>query len=129
MEELLQSVDWSTVIETLATLIWTGIFIPVGRQVVEVLKARKLDKYATIFYEEIVKAVKSVYEKEVKDIKGSVDWTDEKKEEVREIAKSKAIQALSSIAYRTLREANMDFEEYLDSLIDTALYDVKNGLK
>ena len=36
------------------------------------------------------------------------------------------IQALNSVVYRSLKEANTDFNDYLDSLIGTALYDVKH---
>ena len=126
MKELLQSLDWVT----LLTTIWTVILVPIGKQAYDWFKSKKLDGYAKILYEEVIKAVKSVYEVTVKDIKNNPElWTDEKKEEVKEMAKAKAIQALSSIAYKTLREANEDFEKYLDSLIGSALYDIKNGLK
>ena len=47
-------------------------------------------------------------------------------DEVKELAKTKAIQALNTVIYRSLKEANEDFESYLDSLIGTALYDVKH---
>ena len=125
METILQNVDWMT----LLSAIWTIVLVPIGKQIYEWLKSKKLDKYASILYDEVVKAVKSVYETTVKDIKGTDDWTDEKQQEVKELAKTKAIQALSSIAYKTLKEANEDFEAYLDSLIGSALYDVKNGLR
>ena len=46
--------------------------------------------------------------------------------EVRELAKTKILQALPTIAYKVLSEANEDFGDYLDSLIDTALYDAKH---
>ena len=42
------------------------------------------------------------------------------------ITKDKIIFALSSSAYDCLKAANMDFEEYLDSLIESVLYDLKN---
>lgn len=125
METILQNIDWMA----LLTAIWTIVFVPIVKQIYEWLKSKKLDKYASILYDEVIKAVKSVYETAVKDIKGTDDWTEEKQDEVKELAKAKAIQALSSIAYKTLKEANEDFEEYLDSLIGSALYDVKNGLK
>lgn len=126
MKELLQDLDWIT----LLTTIWTVILVPVGKQIYDWFKSKKLDGYAKILYEEVIKSVKSIYEVTVKDIKNNPElWTDEKKEEVKEMAKTKAIQALSSIAYKTLREANEDFNTYLDSLIGCALYDVKNGLK
>ena len=74
-------------------------------------------------------AVKDVYETIVKDIKGTQDWTTEKMNEVKEIAKTKAINSLTSSAYQILKTANEDFDEYLDSLIGTALYDLKNYKK
>lgn len=125
MEKILQNIDWVSLISA----IWTIILVPIGKQIYDWLKSKKLDKYASILYDEVVKAVKSVYETTVKDLKGTEGWDEETKEYVKELAKNKAIQALSSIAYKSLKEANEDFEEYLDSLIGTALYDVKNGLR
>lgn len=125
METILQNIDWLS----LLSAIWTIVLVPIGKQIYDWLKSRKLDKYASILYDEVVKAVKSVYETTVKDIKGTEGWDEETKEAVKELAKNKAIQALSSITYKTLKEANEDFNEYLDSLVGTALYDIKNGLK
>lgn len=125
MENILQNIDWMS----LLSAIWTIILVPFGKQIYEYLKAKKLDGYAKILYEEVVKAVKSIQEVYVSDLKGTDEWTLEKQEEIKELAKNKAIQALSSIAYRALKEANEDFEEYLDSLIGSALWDVKNGVK
>lgn len=125
MSELLQNIDWMSLISA----IWTIVLVPIGKQIYDWLKSKKLDKYTLILYDEVVKAVKSVYETTVKDLKGTEGWDEETKEYVKELAKNKAIQALSSIAYKSLKEANEDFEEYLDSLVGTALYDIKNGLK
>lgn len=122
MKEFLANLDWMT----LLSAVWTVILVPIGTQIYKYLKSKKLDKYGVILYEEVKKAVKSVYETTVKDIKGTEGWTVEKQEEVKELAKTKAIQALTTVVYRSLKEANTDFEDYLDSLIGTALYDVKH---
>lgn len=126
MKDVLSSLDWTTILG----VIWTAIILPVGTKILtsvnKWLEARKLDKYGQILYEEVKKAVKSVYESVVKDIKGTDDWTEEKMVEVRELAKTKILQALPMIIYKTLNEANSDFYDYLDSLIDTALYDEKH---
>lgn len=122
LESIATSIDWFS----LLTAIWTVCLVPIGKQIYDWLKSKKLDKYADILYSEVKKAVKSVYETSVKDVKGTDEWTEEKQKEVKELAKSKAIQALSTSAYKMLKEANDDFEEYLDSLIGTALYDVKH---
>lgn len=122
MKEFLASLDWMT----LLSAIWTVILVPIGTQIYKYLKTKKLDKYALILYREVKNAVKSVYETEVKDIKGTDAWTDDKMNEVKEIAKQKAIQALNQSVYKCLKEANSDFESYLDSLITTSLYDLKH---
>lgn len=122
MKEFVASLDWMT----LLSAIWTVILVPIGTQIYKYLKTKKLDKYALILYREVKNAVKSVYETEVKDIKGTDAWTEDKMNEVKEIAKQKAIQALNQSIYKCLKEANSDFEDYLDSLITTSLYDLKH---
>ena len=122
MKEVFQNINWLE----LLSAIWTIILVPILTKLYSYLKDKKLDKYANILYAEVKKAVKSIYETEVKDIKGTEDWTPEKQTEVKTVAKEKAIQALNTIVYKSLKEANSDFEDYLDSLIGTALYDVKH---
>ena len=122
MKEVFQNINWLE----LLSAIWTIILVPILTKLYSYLKDKKLDKYANILYTEVKKAVKSVYETEVKDIKGTEDWTPEKQTEIKTVAKEKAIQALNTIVYKSLKEANSDFEDYLDSLIGTALYDVKH---
>ena len=122
MKEVFQNINWLE----LLSAIWTIVLVPILTRLYSYLRDKKLDKYADILYEEVKKAVKSVYETEVKDIKGTADWTPEKQVEVKAVAKEKAIQALNTIVYKSLKEANSDFEDYLDSLIGTALYDVKH---
>ena len=122
MKEVFQNINWLELLYD----IWTIVLVPILTKFYSYLKDKKLDKYADILYAEVKKAVKSVYETEVKDIKGTADWTPEKQAEVKAVAKEKAIQALNTIVYKSLKEANSDFEDYLDSLIGTALYDVKH---
>lgn len=122
MKEVIQNINWLE----LLSAIWTIVLVPILTKLYSYLKDKKLDKYADILYVEVKKAVKSVYETEVKDIKGTADWTPEKQAEVKAVAKEKAIQALNTIVYKSLKEANSDFDDYLDSLIGTALYDVKH---
>ena len=126
MKDILNSLDWATILG----VIWTAIILPIGTKILTSvnrwLEARKLDKYGQILYEEVKKVVKAVYESVVKDIKGTDEWTEDKMNEVRELAKTKILQALPTIVYKVLSEANEDFGDYLDSLIDTALYDTKH---
>ena len=127
MKEVLQNIDYSQVIHTLWTVVLLPVITYIGTQVGNYAKAKRIDKYTDILYQNVVDAVKDVYETTVKDIKGTDEWTDEKKNEVKEVAKTKAINALTTSAYQILKSANEDFEEYLDGLIGTALYDLKNN--
>ena len=122
MKEVFQNINWLE----LLSAIWTIVLVPILTKLYSYLKDKKLDRYALILYREVKNAVKSVYETEVKDIKGTDAWTEDKMNEVKEIAKQKAIQALNQSVYKCLKEANSDFEDYLDSLITTSLYDLKH---
>lgn len=129
MDKVLNNIDWTQVIYTIWTVVLLPIITYLGTQIGNYAKAKKIDKYTDILYQNVVDAVKDVYETIVKDIKGTQDWTTEKMNEVKEIAKTKAINSLTSSAYQILKTANEDFDEYLDSLIGTALYDLKNYKK
>lgn len=127
MIEILKTLNWNEILIT----IWTVILLPVltyaGNEFREWSKAKKIDKYTDILEKNVYNAVKDVYETVVKDIKTTDDWTIEKQNEVKELAKSKAINALTYTVYECLKNANVDFEEYLDSLIGTALFNIKNS--
>lgn len=129
MNEVFRNIDWTQVIYTIWTVVLLPIITYLGTQISNYAKAKKIDKYTDILYQNVVDVVKDVYETIVKDIKGTQDWTTEKMNEVKEIAKTKAINSLTSSAYQILKTANEDFDEYLDSLIGTALYDLKNYKK
>lgn len=120
---ILQDIDWFTLLST----IWTVLFVPIIKVIYDWLKSRKLDKYANILYKEVIKAVKGIQESVVKDLKGTENWNDATKIYVKELAKTKVEQALTTTIYKCLKEANEDFDIYLESLIETALFDIKNN--
>lgn len=126
MKELLLSLDWNEVIIT----VWTAVILPVltyiGTEIRKYTEVKKISKYTDILQKNTVSVVKDVYETIVKEIKGTDEWTEDKKDEIREIAKNKIIFALSTSAYECLKKSNEDFDEYLDSLIESSLYDIKN---
>lgn len=127
MSEVFKDIDWAQMIYA----IWTVVLLPIityaGTQIGNYAKAKRIDKYTDILYQNVLDAVKDVYETIVKDIKWNSDlWTPEKQNQVKEIAKTKAINALTNSAYQILKAANEDFDEYLDGMIGTALYDLKN---
>lgn len=127
MTEVLKGIDWNQVIYTIWTVVLLPIVTYIGTEINAYTKAKRIDKYTNILYRNVLDAVKDVYETVVKDIKGNPDlWTEDKQNEVKELAKTKAIAALTTSAYQALKTANEDFDDYLDSLIGTALYDMKN---
>ncbi len=126
MSEVISNINWNEMLITVWTVVLLPVLTYIGNEIRQWAKSRKIDKYTDILEKNVVKAVKDIYETIVKDIKGTDQWTDEKKEEVKELAKQKALQGLSNSAYECLTAANNDFEEYLDSLIGTALFDIKN---
>lgn len=126
MNELLKSLDWDMVVTTIWTVVLLPVLTFVGNEFRKWAQSKKIDQYTDILQKNVVNAVKDVWETTVKDIKGTSDWTPEVQDEVKEIAKDKALSALSTTAYQCLLQANSDFEDYLDSLIGTTLYDLKN---
>lgn len=127
MTEILKGIDWDQAISTIWTIVLLPVITYIGAEIKEYAKAKRIDKYTNILYKNVSNAVKDVYETIVKDIKGNPDlWTEDKQNEVKELAKTKAIAALTTSAYQALKAANEDFDNYLESLIGTALYDMKN---
>lgn len=127
MGEILKGIDWNQVIFTIWTVVLLPVITYIGTEINEYAKAKRIDKYTNILYRNVSDAVKDVYETIVKDIKDNPDlWTAEKQNEVKDLAKTKAIAALTTSIYQDLKAANEDFDDYLDSLIGTALYDMKN---
>lgn len=126
MQEILVNIDWVSLMGTIWTVVLLPLLTYVGTEVHEWAKSKKIDKYTNILYEEVKKAVKSVQNAVVDDIKGGEGWDEESKEMVRELAKTKAKQGLSNAAIKCLQQVNDDFELYLDALVDTVLFDIKN---
>lgn len=125
MKELLLSLDWNTALTT----VWTAVLLPVltymAAEIQKYAREKKIDRYTGLLQMSVENAVKDVYETVVKNIKGTEEWTEEKKLEVKETAKKKAVFALSNSAYECLKTVHIDFDEYLDSLVEASLFDLK----
>lgn len=126
METIIQQIDWIQLIQTLWTVVLLPIITYIGAQAGSYAKEKRIDKYTDILYSNVLAAVKDVYETVVKDIKGTDQWTAQAQTKAKELAKAKAVSALTASAYQALKAANNDFEKYLDQLIGAALYDLKH---
>ena len=126
MENIIQQIDWIQLIQTLWTVVLLPVITYIGTEAGRYAKEKRIDKYTDILYSNILDAVKDVYETVVKDIKGTDQWTAQAQTKAKELAKAKAVSALTASAYQVLKTANHDFDKYLDHLIGAALYDLKH---
>ena len=124
MDNFWSSLDWGT----LLTTVWTVILLPlatvIGTKINAIAKANKIEKYTNMLYTAAETVVKDLQDSVVKDIKGTDEWTDEKIEEIRQKAIDKAIASMSYEGYKILKEANSDFDSWVDSIIRAKLYDL-----
>ncbi len=129
MDNFWSSLDWGT----LLTTVWTVILLPlatvIGTKINAIAKANKIEKYTNMLYTAAETVVKDLQDSVVKDIKGTDEWTDEKIEEIRQKAIDKAIASMSYEGYKILKEANSDFDSWVDSIIRAKLYDLKKESK
>ena len=129
MDNFWSSLDWGT----LLTTVWTVILLPlatvIGTKINAIAKANKIEKYTNMLYTAAETVVKDLQDSVVKDIKGTDEWTDEKIEEIRQKAIDKAIASMSYEGYKIIKEANSDFDSWVDSIIRAKLYDLKKENK
>ena len=126
MSQFLSTIDWATVLQTIWTIIIIPFFTFIGKQVKSYLETKKLGKYTEMLYTAIENVVKDVQDTVVKDIKGTDAWTPEKIEEIKKIAIDKAIASMTMEGYQLLTKANVDFNAWVDSIIQAKLYDLKH---
>lgn len=125
MKEFIMNLDYQELISAIWTVVILPILTYVGTQFNAWAKAKKIDKYTDILKSNIVEVVKDVQSTYVDQIKGTEAWTDETKAEALKLAKDKVIYALTDSAYKVLKTANQDIEEYIETLIEAKLYDLK----
>ena len=126
MSQFLSTIDWATILQTIWTIIIIPFFTFIGKQVKSYLETKKLGKYTEMLYTAIENVVKDVQDTVVKDIKGTDAWTPEKIEEIKKIAIDKAIASMTMEGYKLLTKANVDFDAWVDSIIQAKLYDLKH---
>lgn len=124
---MLANIDWMQFFQAVWTIVLVPIFTWVGAEVHAWAKSKKIEKYTDMLYAAVSKVVKEMYQTIVAEIKGTKDWTPEKQKEILEIAKTKTIAAITADGFKILSVANTDFEDWLTSLIEAELYDLKRN--
>lgn len=126
MKELFQNPEWwLSFIQAVWTIFLVPIFSWAGKELHAWAKTKKLEKYTDMLYIAVRNVVKDMYQTVVGELKGTSEWTPEKQNEIREIAKTKIIGSITSDGYKFLKAVNSDFEDWLESLIESAIYDEK----
>lgn len=125
MKDLFIGMDWIELFQAIWTIVLVPIFTWTGKELHDWAKSKKISKYTDLLYEAVEKVVKEMYQSIVGNIKGTDEWTPEKMKEIKELAKTKIIAALSTDGYSFLKTINQDFDDYVGSLIEAALYDLK----
>ena len=125
MNEVLRNIDWMTLISAIWTIVLVPVFTWVGKQVHDWAATKKINRYTDMLYEATSTVVQELYQSVVVNIKGTADWTPEKQAEIKDIAKTKIIAAITNDGYKILQMANDDFQDWLESLIEAAIYKEK----
>lgn len=125
MKDLITNIDWASLFQALWTLVLVPVFSWAAKELHDWARAKKIDKYTDMLCSAVSKVVKEMYQTVIEHIKGTDEWTPQKQAEVREIAKTKILAAITTEGCDILRAANSDFEDWLISLIEAAIYDEK----
>lgn len=129
LKEILLSIEWATLVETIWTVVMLPFLLKVATIVKDKIKLDKTSKYTKMLVNAVEDTVKEMYQTVVESIKNTEEWTEEKKAEIKAMALIKIRVALSAEAYNFLTAVNEDYEEWVEGLIESTLYDLKKGKK
>lgn len=93
------------------------------------IKNKKLAAFAATILTVVNSAVKATYQTYVESIKGTDMWTKEAQEKALKMALDTAKTELTTEALAYIQEQHGDINSYLTTLIESVLYDLKNGSK
>ena len=93
------------------------------------IKNKEVAAMLTLIVNIVSNAVKATYQTYVENIKGTEAWTPEAQKEALNRALTIARSQLSADARKFIEEQFGDVDSYLLELIESILYDLKNGKK
>ena len=93
------------------------------------IKNKKLAAFATTILTVVNAAVKATYQSYVEGLKGTDMWTKDAQEKALKMALDTAKEELTTEALDYIQEQHGDINVYLTTLIESVLYDLKNGNK
>lgn len=93
------------------------------------IKNKELAALAATILTVITSAVKATYQSYVEGLKGTNAWTKEAQEKALQLALETAKEELTTDALAYIQEQHGDIDKYIKTLIESVLYDLKNGNK
>ena len=93
------------------------------------IKNKEIAGFATAILTVTSNAVKATYQSYVQAIKGTDAWTKEAQEEALQQALETAKSEMTNGAIDYIKTTHGDVDTYLKTLIESILYDLKNGNK
>ena len=93
------------------------------------IKNKELAAFATTILTVVNAAVKATYQSYVEGIKGTDAWTKEAQEKALQMALDTAKEELTTDAIAYIQQQHGDVNKYIKTLIESVLYDLKNGKK
>ena len=93
------------------------------------IKNKELTAFATTILNVVSVAVKATYQSYVEGLKGTDAWTKEAQEKALQMALKTAKEELTVEAITYIQQQHGDVDKYIKTLIESVLYDLKNGNK
>ena len=93
------------------------------------IKNKELAAFATTVITVVNNAVKATYQAYVQSLKGTDAWTKDAQKQALEQALKTAKSELTTEAIAYIEQQHGDVDKYIKTLIESVLYDLKNGNK
>lgn len=93
------------------------------------IKNKELAAFAITILNVVTAAVKATYQSYVEGLKGTDAWTKEAQDKALQMALETAKEELTVEAIAYIQQQHGDVDKYIKTLIESVLYDLKNGSK
>lgn len=91
------------------------------------IKNKELASFSETVITIVTNAVKCTYQSYVEGIKGTDQWTKEAQEKALQLALETAKKELTTNAVKYIENQHGDIDNYIKTLIESILYDLKNN--
>jgi len=125
--------NWNEIIFSVLGIIFTGLASWATTMFIKwintKIKNKELAAFAATIATVVNSAVKATYQSYVEGLKGTDAWTKDAQEKALHMALDTAISELTTEALAYIEQQHGDVKTYLKTLIESVLYDLKNGKK